>query len=203
MVTSRRQYAKDDVISFAKTTTRFGGLSNMAPHFPLFVNEVMIYSSESLYQACKFPLHPHIQKEIIEQRNPMTAKEISRKYQSLVRDDWEDIKFKVMAWCIEVKLIQNWDTFGGLLLSTGDKTIVEYSVKDDIWGAAPEGNFLVGTNALGRLIMQARLDYIVNKKRHDKVLPPDIVGFLLLGYPIGTVYGQDYYTKEFIKAQLQ
>lgn len=198
MVVTKRRYAKADVISFAKTNAKFGGLSNMAPKYPLFVNEVMIHSSECLYQACKFPLHPLIQKEIIEQRNPMEAKKISRKYARFVRDDWEDVKYKVMSWCIEVKLIQNWDTFAEVLSSTGDRPIVEYSVKDDTWGAMPEGNYLVGKNALGRLLMQARADYLVNGRQRNKLLPPDVVGFLLFGYPIGTVYGQEYYHDEWI-----
>ena len=45
MVVSKRRYAMADVISFAKTTARYGGLSNMAPKYPLFVNEVFIQVS--------------------------------------------------------------------------------------------------------------------------------------------------------------
>lgn len=193
MVVSKRRYAMSDVISFAKTSARYGGLSNMASKYPLFVNEVLIHSSECLYQACKFPLHPLIQKEIVEQRNPMIAKEISRKYAHYVRDDWDEVKYKVMEWCLEVKLIQNWDSFAEVLAATGSKTIVEYSTKDDIWGAIPEGDFLIGINALGRLLMQVRANYIENKRQRYKLLPPDVVGFLLFGYPIGIVYSHDYY----------
>ena len=193
MVVSKRRYAMSDVISFAKTSARYGGLSNMASKYPLFVNEVLIHSSECLYQACKFPLHPLIQKEIVEQRNPMIAKEISRKYAQYVRDDWDEVKYKVMEWCLEVKLIQNWDSFAEVLAATGSKTIVEYSTKDDFWGAIPEGDFLIGINALGRLLMQVRANYIENKRQRYKLLPPDVVGFLLFGYPIGIVYSHDYY----------
>ncbi len=195
---SIRRYYKSDVISFAKTSAHFGELSNMAPRFPLFINEVLIHSSECLYQACKFPLYPEIQREIIEQSNPMVAKEISRKYQDYVRKDWDVVKFKVMGWCLATKLIQNWDTFSVVLRETGDKSIVEYSVKDSIWGAMPEGNYLVGQNALGRLLMQVRDDYLINGRQRYKLQPPDVVGFMLFGYPIGTVYGQDYYNHEWL-----
>ena len=170
----------------------------MAPMYPLFVNEVLIYSSESLYQACKFPLYPKIQREIIEQRNPMKAKEISRKYERFVRDDWDEVKYKVMEWCLEVKLIQNWDTMANLLIETGNKDIVEYSAKDEIWGAKRVGSTLVGQNAMGRLLMQVRANYIEQGRQRNKLLPPDIVGFLLFGYPIGTVYGQEYYNDEWL-----
>ena len=64
----------------------------------------------------------------------MVAKEISRKYEKYVRDDWDNVKYKVMEWCLEVKLIQNWDTFADVLVETGNKAIVEYSTKDDTWG---------------------------------------------------------------------
>lgn len=195
---SIRRYNKSDVISFAKTSAHFGELSNMAPRFPLFINEVLVHSSECLYQACKYPLCPEIQREIIEQSNPMVAKEISRKYQDYVRKDWDVIKFKVMGWCLATKLIQNWDTFSIVLRETGDKAIVEYSVKDSIWGAMPEGDYLVGQNALGRLLMQVRKDYLINERQRYKLQPPDVVGFMLFGFPIGTVYGQDYYNNEWL-----
>ncbi|MDP2452491.1 MULTISPECIES: hypothetical protein [unclassified Kaistella] len=52
---SIREYQKSNSITFAKTDGRFGGLSNMAPGYPLFINEVNIQSVEILYQACRFP----------------------------------------------------------------------------------------------------------------------------------------------------
>ena len=58
-------YYKHQVISFAKTTGKFGGLSNMAADYVLFVNEINIPNVEALYQACKFPLYPEIQRQII------------------------------------------------------------------------------------------------------------------------------------------
>lgn len=182
---STRRYVSAEVISFAKTSANFGELSNMAPKFPLFINDVLIPSSECLYQACKFPLFPNIQKEIIEERNPMLAKLISRRYTKYVRNDWDDVKYKVMEWCLATKLIQNWDSMYDILLATGNKPIVEYSKSDDSWGAISNGMYLVGKNALGRLLMQIREDYIFNGRQREKLFPPDIVGFLLFGYPIG------------------
>src|ERR1700750_2768491 len=149
MNTSIREYNTKEIVTFAKTENKFGGLSNMAPGYSLFINEVNIQSSEIIYQACRFPLFPLIQKEIIETKNPMDAKAVSRKYQQYSRQDWDQVKFKVMKWCLEVKLIQNFDAFSKLLLSTGDKTIVEFSKKDTVWGASPVApNVLKGKNAL-------------------------------------------------------
>ena len=103
-----------------------------------------------------------------------------------------------MEWCLATKLIQNWDSMYDILLATGNKPIVEYSKSDDSWGAISNGMYLVGKNALGRLLMQIREDYIFNGRQREKLFPPDIVGFLLFGYPIGIVYGQDYYKKEYL-----
>ncbi|MCP1994624.1 hypothetical protein [Flavobacterium sp. HSC-61S13] len=36
-----------------------------------------------------------------------------------------------MRWCLEVILIQNFDEFSKLLLTTEDKTIVEFSESDN------------------------------------------------------------------------
>lgn len=63
---------------FRKTKEEYGGLSNMAAGFPIELNGVRILSSEALYQAMRFPNHPDYQKEIIQQRSPMTAKMISK-----------------------------------------------------------------------------------------------------------------------------
>lgn len=187
-------YNKHQVLSFAKTTGKFGGLSNMASDYVLFVNEINIPNAEALYQACKFSLYPEIQRMIIEERNPMTSKRISRQYQAYVRSDWDQIKIAVMDWCLQLKLLQNWDKFGGLLRDSGSSVIVEYSTKDDVWGAMPKDNdVLVGQNVLGRLLMKIRTEYVIPNKKPEKMLPPNVIGFMLYGVPITEVYAPEYY----------
>ncbi|MDM1556104.1 NADAR family protein [Chryseobacterium indologenes] len=192
---SIREYNTKEIITFAKTENKFGGLSNMAPGYSLFINEVNIQSTEILYQACKFPLFPMIQKEIIETKNPMDAKSVSRKYQQFSRQDWDSVKFKVMKWCLEVKLIQNFDNFSELLLSTGEKTIVEFSKKDTIWGASPlTPTLLKGQNALGRLLMELREKIKSNIITKDTViLEPQIKAFLLYDNPIKEIHNDNYF----------
>lgn len=193
IMSTYRRYEKYKVISFAKTNGRFGDLSNMAKDYVLFVNELSIPSVESLYQACKFSLYPKIQEEILLESNPMRSKITSRKYQSFIRQDWDNIKFNVMEWCLKIKLMQYWDKFGKTLKETEGKDIVEYSAKDTIWGAKPEGDYLVGVNAMGRLLMKIRQEYVIANKQPEYVLPPNITGFLLLGNPITKVYAPEYY----------
>ena len=184
-----RKYNKSDVVSFRKTNEEFGGLSNMAPGFLITVNDHNFLTSEALYQCCRFPKHPEIQKEIMLQKSPMTAKRISKAHLHLSRKDWNDERIRIMRWCIYAKLICNWHTFGKLLDSTGDKVIVEDSFKDDFWGAIWDGSQFVGTNALGRLLMQARDMYRNNVCYTHLVLRPlKIHSFDLLGKPIESIY---------------
>ncbi|MER8383123.1 NADAR family protein [Mesorhizobium sp. M1399] len=183
-----RSYQRDQVISFRKTTEDFGGLSNMAPGFPITMLGQLIRTSEALYQACRFPHRPDIQRIVIDETSPMTAKMKSKPYRKDSRPDWEDIRVQVMRWCLRVKLAQNWETFSALLLATGDRPIVEDSRKDDYWGAkAAEDDHLAGRNVLGRLLMELREVLRSDPDRIAEVLPLDIPHFVLLGRQIPTL----------------
>jgi len=182
-----REYLISEVITFRSTKAEFGGLSNMANGFSLNVNGVIIPSAEHLYQACRYPLFPSIQEEIIIQESPMTAKMISKKHLKYTRQDWDSVRFKIMRWCLEVKLSQNWEKFSEVLLKTGSKSIVEVSPKDKVWAAVLEGEKLIGVNALGRLLMDIREKYVKTKDYHRCVEPLPLTGFLLFGNPIQEV----------------
>lgn len=183
-----RIYSKQESIVFHKTSEPFGGLSNMAPGFPIEVNGIKIRTSEALYQACRFPHLPKIQKIIIDQFSPMTAKMKSKPYHEKTRRDWLKVRISIMRWCLKVKLIQNWESFGSLLISTGDKPIVEESNKDDFWGAKPKENeMLVGANILGRLLMELRQELINDSIPSNHIKPLNIPYFFLYGNPINSI----------------
>ncbi len=176
-----RTYHRADSAVFLKTKEKYGGLSNMAGGFPLIVNDIKIRTSEALYQACRFPHMPEIQRLIIEQRSPMTAKMKGKPHRQNSRPDWDTVRVKIMRWCLRVKLAQNWDLFSERLLETGDLPIVEQSRRDDFWGAKPvDKDILIGVNALGRLLMELR-----ERVKHDEsklllhVEPLPIDDFLL------------------------
>ena len=182
-----RVYNIKECISFKKTNEEFGGLSNMASGFPLKINNIDIKTSEALYQSMRFPDYPDIQKEIIYQKSPMTAKMISKKYRKIyTREDWNKKRISIMRWCLQVKLVQNMDKFGLLLIETKDKNIVEISRKDDFWGTIQKEEFLIGVNALGRLLMELR-EYHKNNII-EKVEPLNINNFRLFGEKITDVY---------------
>lgn len=187
-----REYERDQVVSFRKTTEDFGGLSNMAPGYPIYVLGFRIRTSEALYQACRFPHIPQVQRMIIEETSPMTAKMRSKPFRDDSRPDWEDVRVKIMRWCLRAKLLHNWTAFSKLLLATGDRPIVEDSRKDDYWGAkGGEDNLLAGRNVLGRLLMELREIVRSDPGRLEELYPLEIPSFLLLGEPVPILTRRD------------
>jgi ribA/ribD-fused uncharacterized protein len=199
-----RIYVRREVVVVYKTKEDFGGLSNMASDYPLQINAVRILTTEALYQACRFPHLPDVQREIIVQHSPMTAKMKSRLHRTDSRPDWDDIRYKVMRWCLRVKLTQNYEEFGRLLLATRDRPIVEQSRKDDYWGAKlvdKSGETLIGQNVLGRLLMELREKLKEYPEDTLKTVSPlNIPNFLLLGKPIETATAKGFDQKQ--KTQL-
>ena len=189
-----RTYARTGSAVFCKTKERYGGLSNMAGGFPLCVNGVRIRTSEALYQACRFPHRSEVQRLIIDQRSPMTAKMKGKPHRHDSRGDWTRVRVAIMRWCLRVKLAQHWDAFGELLRSTDDRPIVELSRKDEFWGAKPvDARTLRGVNALGRLLMELR-QLVQSEPRESFLLvePLKIPEFLLNGCPIEQVVAGEF-----------
>lgn len=183
-----RSYDPVVCITFRKTNEPFGGLSNMAGGYQIKLNGFTIQTSEALYQACRFPHRPDVQRIILDQKSPMTAKMKSKPYINDSRNDWERVRTTVMRWALRAKLYCN-RSFCDLLLSTDQKPIVEDSRRDRFWGAVIEPNgCLVGKNVLGRLLMELRQDLISGRIMLNAPLePPPISNFLVYGVDIGMI----------------
>jgi ribA/ribD-fused uncharacterized protein len=186
-----RIYKIEESCIFRKTKELFGGLSNMASGFTLKINGINILTSEALYQACRFPHMPEVQKKICLEKSPMSAKMVSKPFRPQSRSDWDNVRVDIMYWCLKVKLAQNFISFGQLLETTFDKPIVEDSSKDPFWGAIKDKenkSIIKGTNALGRLLMKLRQEYN-SEKRYELlyVEPLAISNFLFYGEPIPVI----------------
>lgn len=170
---------------FNKVQEKWGAFSNMGNAFGVVVNGVRIKNTEALYQACRFPDYPEIQKEIIESHSGMSAKMISKKYRNeYTRKDWDIVKFDIMKYCVELKLYQNWGHLKPLLIESGDRPIVERSHKDKYWGTMftdKSEQFVEGCNVLGNIWNEIKkdLDKYKTKPYHS------IVNFNLYDKPIG------------------
>lgn len=187
--TSVETYSRPKCVVFFKTDGTYGGLSNMCGGFPLSVNGIEIRNSESLYQSCRFPDHPFVQELILDQTSPLLSKNVSKPHRKdKSRTDWDMVQVEIMWWCLRVKLVQNWDEFGGLLWMSGQRPIVEESRKDTFWGTkSREDGTLVGSNVLGKLLMDLRSRYLTDKESLKVVEPPRIGNFRLMGGGIRTI----------------
>jgi ribA/ribD-fused uncharacterized protein len=183
-----QRYSRVGSVVFSKTKERYGGFSNMCGGYPLKVNGVEFRTSESLYQSCRYPDHPEVQRYVIDQTSPMMSKRVPNRSE-LTRNDWDEVRVEVMRWCLRVKLSQHLDQFGGILWITEKRPIVEESKKDDFWGSKPtEDGSLVGSNVLGKLLMELRDEFNTgDRNRLRRVQPLSIPNFRLMGEEIGVV----------------
>jgi type I restriction enzyme S subunit len=195
-----RTYKREECACFRKVADQYGKLSNMATTFPLKIplrhvetledkGCVSVFSTEHLYQACRYPHLPELQQAILDAPSTIPAKRLSQAHTSKSRMDWTSVRIPIMRFCLRLKLIQNWKPFTELLISTGELPIVEDSHKDDFWGAVPqEDGSLIGANVLGRLLMELREQVKQNMFIHGvTVNPPHILMFHLNDYQIAPV----------------
>lgn len=68
-----------------------------------------------------------------------------------LREDWNEVKEKVMYQGLKLKFTQNED-LKQKLLSTGQRKIIEHTKNDSYWG----DGLGKGLNRLGHLLMQLR-----------------------------------------------
>lgn len=180
-----KTYKRSECVVFLKTKEAFGDLSNMAAGYPIKISGTHILTSEALYQACRFPHLPDVQKVIIESASPMTAKMKGKPHRKNSRPDWDEQRIAIMEWCLRVKLAMNRTEFSRFLLATKEKPIVEQSAKDPFWGAlVVEEESLNGQNVLGQLLVGLREEIKAGNVEHGFVEPLLIPDFLLYGEPI-------------------
>lgn len=120
----------------------------------------------------------------------MAAKMRSKRHYKKSRSDWDGVRVNIMRWCLRVKLAQNWSTFRELLLSTGDRPIVEKKTRrKDFWSATEQpDSTLVGMNVLGRLLMELRDQLKSDEAENLRFVEPlSIPDFLLFDQPIKQV----------------
>lgn len=183
-----RQYAEATSATFFYTTERFGAFSNMAKGFPLRLRQGVVPSSEALYQALRFPHRPDLQEDIIAQVTPILAKRRAYANLSETRHDWHDVNLACMRHVLQLKWACHPERIHQLMIQTEGRPIVEISSRSDFWGTFRKGEWLVGVNALGRLLMELRERVLAHAPGEEiHVKPPDIPDPLLRGKPIETM----------------
>jgi ribA/ribD-fused uncharacterized protein len=82
----------------------------------------------------------------------MIAARLGRSRKIKLRPDWESVKDEVMRRAV-LKKFETHADIRALLLSTGNKTLVEKSTNDYYWGVGTNGT---GRNRLGEILMEVR-----------------------------------------------
>ncbi len=144
---------------FRRPSDPFGRFHNFCVEMPFAVHRVDLLTSEHLYQALRFPHLPEVQLQILCSPTPKGCKLIAREHDARTREDWLDVRVDVMRWVVACRVIAYPNTLGDLLRATEQMPIVEYSKRDQFWGAGPvDGDCerLQGQNVLGCLIGEIR-----------------------------------------------
>jgi len=87
--TDAHTYRRSQCAVFRETNDQFGGLSNMAAGFPLWVNGIEMRTSEALYQAARFPHLPNVQRDILAQASPIARKDEGKPHRRDSRPDFD------------------------------------------------------------------------------------------------------------------
>ena len=148
-----RVYKVAQICSFVRASDQWGAFSNMGMKFPFMLNDILIKSSEYLYQALKFQNDESTQNLILNAPNALEAKKNAYQYV----DEMHAERNKVMRYSLFMKYMAYKEYFDDLFEKTQGKAIVELSFKDDYWGAIKKAvGVYKGVNALGRLWMEIR-----------------------------------------------
>lgn len=130
-------------------------LSNFC-NSPIQYKDKIYPTAEHLYQALKTK-DESIRDNIRTARTPIIAKNMGRCVK--LRDDWEEIKDKLMYMVVRLKFIQN-GLINSLLCNTGDTRLIEGNYwHDNYWGNCTclKCNKIQSNNQLGKTLMKVRI----------------------------------------------
>ena len=139
-------------------------LSNWEP-CTIFYDNIEFYSSEHLFMYFKAKAFNDLisANKIIRTKSPSVAKAIGREVENFDELVWSSLREDYMFKACFEKFIQN-ESFKQQLLDTNDKTLVEASPTDKIWGIGLKWdndkvlyeNNWKGLNLLGKSLMKVR-----------------------------------------------
>lgn len=140
-----------DPIRFYETSDEFGCFANFSPH-PIRLKGKTWPTSEHYFQAQKFAGTP-LEEEIRKVKKPGIAfRKGNSRRKARPAKGWDNKRDQVMREALNAKFTQH-EELKQILLSTGNRKIVEHTEKDSYWGDGGNGT---GKNRLGQLLMELR-----------------------------------------------
>lgn len=139
-------------IFFYKEFGPYGYLASYSNH-GFEKNGIYWKTVEHYYQAQKFD-DILVKEKIINAPTPKIASQIGRSKEYKLRNDWDNIKNKVMYEAVLAKFMAHPD-IAKKLIETGDEDIIEATEKENYWGCGPNKN---GKNIYGKILCQVRTE---------------------------------------------
>ena len=170
------EYPADKCIPFCKVEDEWGILGNFAP-VQIVVDGVEFNNTEKLFQIMKFTDKETIVSIYSKKGFPIKWEAQGAEKKGLRRHDWGEIIVDVMKFCLQTKYDQS-EEFRKTLEKTRDFVIVEDQTKfpgneANTWGVKLVGDKYIGSNLLGRLLMELR-----DNGKLEYHLPNDMFDFL-------------------------
>lgn len=148
---------EQEKIKFYSESGQYGEFSNFAL-FPIKIKGKTWKTSEHYFQAQKFDNKAH-QEKIRKAASPMMAAQLGRTRKVRIRKNWDNIRDNVMYDALVAKFSQHQE-LKELLISTGEKILIEHTENDSYWGDGGDGS---GKNKLGKLLMRLRASFQNNE----------------------------------------
>jgi len=149
-----------NVLSFRKVDEPLGWLSNMSPH-PIRVDTIRYPTCEHFFQCMRFEAEG-IRKIIRDQKSPMSAKMVAKKYlDRMVIPHRGEVDLDLMRTVLRIKMEFYPKLKRELIQQNPESVVVEDCSKrggesSKFWGMKLTGNVWEGENWLGRLWMEFR-----------------------------------------------
>ena len=152
-----------------KTTYKFvffweGPFSNWSPSTFTLSNNTFANSEQAfMWLKAEFFKDEETASKILLTSEPDKVKALGRQVKNYDDKAWTDVRFTMMLHACYAKFAQN-DSLTSLLLATGNRTLVEASPYDKIWGIGLAENEpgiedaanWKGLNLLGEVLMDVR-----------------------------------------------
>ncbi|KAL6074634.1 Swarming motility protein YbiA [Balamuthia mandrillaris] len=138
----------------------YGAFSNRAA-FAFELDGKRWPTVEHFFHAQKFAGTDH-EEAIRNAKNANSAHRMGRDRSRPLRGDWEQVKEQVAERGIRAKFQQH-SELRRLLLSTGDRPLVQRTRNDDYWGDSGKANDrggVRGQNVMGHILMKVRASLI-------------------------------------------
>lgn len=145
----------ENVIGFWAQKEKYGCFSNFYP-CKFTWQGIEFNCSEQAFMYAKAIYFKDVEtaEKIMAETEPKKIKKLGRQVKDFDDEKWSSVRYNFMLTINIQKYSQNED-LRNILLSTGNRTIVEDSPFDYVWGTGRDGS---GQNLLGKVLMEAR-DY--------------------------------------------